>query len=576
MRIKWNDISIKLKIILLGVGIIAAFTVIIFTYIIPSIETSIIAKKREMIQNIVRSALSMADQLNKDASEGKITVDEAKEQVKNRVRTLRYGEGLKDYIWIQDFKGIMLMHPAVVSMEGTDQSGFKDITGKLIFQDFLKQVKSKDKSGFVPYMWPSKDDKNKIVPKESYAEAFDAWEWIFCTGIYVDDVAAEIFKLKMTLSLIVIVLVVVSSIFLYIFAHSLEKRVNLVKKNLEAVRDGDLTVSAKIKGKDEIELMLDSFNNFVTRIRDVITDVKSSSAQMSSSSVELAAASDSSSKGAQSQAAVTEEITATIEEITSGVENIAAESGLQMEKITKIGDRIQTLNSNLTEMRKQVDETRNLTGEMASVTKETEESLSLMSKNMGKINSSSQEMKNIVSIISDISDKINLLALNAAIEAARAGEAGRGFAVVSDEISKLADQTAQSLKGIGGLIRDNETEITAFSSNVNEVLKKIAAIIDGITSVDGMADGIHSIMNSGLETNTAVTNDFAEITRGAELIQSATREQRFAMDEMVKSVSEISGSAQSTATSSEEIAGSAEELSAMAESLQSKVEYFKS
>ncbi|HEY1405118.1 MAG TPA: methyl-accepting chemotaxis protein, partial [Spirochaetota bacterium] len=536
MHLRWIDLSIKIKIILSGIAIIAAFTVIIFAYLIPTIETSIIAKKQEMIQNIVRSAISMADQLNTDAAQGKITVEQAKEQVKERVRSLRYGEGLKDYIWINDFNNVMLMHPVVVDMEGKSQDAFQDKAGTYIFREFLKAAQSKDKSGFVRYMWPSKDDRNKIVPKESYVEAFDAWGWIFGTGIYIDDVAAEILKLKLTLTGIVLVLIALAALFLYGFAHTIAKRVNIVKTNLELVKKGDLTHTAKIKGKDEIEIMLETYNDFVMRIREVIEEVKASSQQLSSASVELAAAADNSSKGAQSQAAATEEITATIEEISSGVENIASESMAQMEKINLISDRIRTLNSNLIDIQGQVEKTRSLTGEMASVTKTTEESLTLMSNNMGKINSSSQEMKNIVNIINDISDKINLLALNAAIEAARAGEAGRGFAVVSDEISKLADQTAQSLKGIGGLIRDNETEITNFSSNVNEVLRMVNSIISGITSVDGMADGIHATMSDGLRTNDAVTSEFADLTRRAEMIQSATREQRLAMDEMVRSV----------------------------------------
>ncbi|HNX57957.1 MAG TPA: methyl-accepting chemotaxis protein, partial [Spirochaetota bacterium] len=348
------------------------------------------------------------------------------------------------------------------------------------------------------------------------------------------------------------------------------------KSNLELVSKGDLTNTALVKGKDEIEQMLDSYNNFVARIREVIEEVKSSTEQLSSASVELASGADSSAKSAQSQAAATEEITATIEEISSGVENIASESGAQMDKIHNINQRIEALNSSMNAMQTQVDKASTLTQDMSSVTKSTEESLSLMSNNMNKINTSSQEMKKIIGIINEISDKINLLALNAAIEAARAGEAGRGFAVVADEISKLADQTAQSIKGIGGLIKDNEIEITNFPSNVNEVLRMISTTIEGINSIATMAQELSATMNEGISTNAAVTGEFKDITRRAEIIQSATKEQRLAMDEMVRSVSDISSSAQATASSSEEIAGSAEELSGMAENLQSKVEYFKS
>jgi methyl-accepting chemotaxis protein len=77
-----------------------------------------------------------------------------------------------------------------------------------------------------------------------------------------------------------------------------------------------------------------------------------------------------------------------------------------------------------------------------------------MKESMDSIRSSSLEMSNILKIINDISGKVNMLALNAAIEAARAGEAGRGFTVVADEISKLADRTSNSIKGIDFLIKE--------------------------------------------------------------------------------------------------------------------------
>ena len=576
MSLKWNDLSIKIKIIISGLIIIAAFTAIIFAYIIPSIETSVIAKKKEMIQNIVRSAVTVADKYNRDASEGKITLDEAKITTREVIRNFRYGNDNDDYIFISDLDGVMVMHPIKPDMESNNQIELKDAAGFTFFKELIDKAKSDKKSGFVRYMWQSKHDKDRNVPKESYVQTFEPWGWAFVTGIYIDDVTAEILKLKLGLWGIVIILIVISSGFLFLFAHNIAKRVNIVKLNLELVSKGDLTNTAKVKGKDEIEQMLESYNTFVARIREVIEEVKSSTAQLSSASIELAAGADSSAKSAQSQAAATEEITATIEEISSGVENIAAESGAQMDRIHNINQRVEALNSSMNAMQTQVDRASTLTQDMSSVTKSTEESLSLMSNNMNKINSSSQEMKKIIGIINEISDKINLLALNAAIEAARAGEAGRGFAVVADEISKLADQTAQSIKGIGGLIKDNEIEITNFSSNVNEVLRMISSTIEGISSIASMSQEISATMNEGISTNAAVTGEFKDITRRAEIIQSATKEQRLAMDEMVRSVSDISSSAQATASSSEEIAGSAEELSGMAENLQSKVEYFKS
>jgi methyl-accepting chemotaxis protein len=107
-----------------------------------------------------------------------------------------------------------------------------------------------------------------------------------------------------------------------------------------------------------------------------------------------------------------------------------------------------------------------------------------MDDGMKKIGASSGEMTGIVEIINSISDQINLLSLNAAIEAARAGDAGRGFAVVADAISKLADQTATSIKDIDGLIRANTEEIERGISNARTTIETISGIIEGVESIN--------------------------------------------------------------------------------------------
>ena len=73
-------------------------------------------------------------------------------------------------------------------------------------------------------------------------------------------------------------------------------------------------------------------------------------------------------------------------------------------------------------------------------------------------NASAQKIKAATDIIASIAEETNLLSLNASIEAARAGEAGKGFAVVADQVTVLADQSAQAAKESAVLI---ETSVKA-------------------------------------------------------------------------------------------------------------------
>ncbi len=68
----------------------------------------------------------------------------------------------------------------------------------------------------------------------------------------------------------------------------------------------------------------------------------------------------------------------------------------------------------------------------------------------------------ILKFINQVSTESNLLGLNAAIEAARVGEQGRGFAVVAEEIRKMADHSAKSVKEIKNIItsiKDNSEKM---------------------------------------------------------------------------------------------------------------------
>lgn len=116
------------------------------------------------------------------------------------------------------------------------------------------------------------------------------------------------------------------------------------------------------------------------------------------------------------------------------------------------------------------------------------------------------ETKKVTEFIRSIATETNLLGLNASIEAARAGEHGRGFAVVSDQVRKLAVNSAEAVGNIERSIKDTidvVDEIIVNIENMNALTQSQAAMTEEINAsieeISAMAQGLISFTDNSVE-----------------------------------------------------------------------------
>ncbi|MBC2712932.1 MAG: cache domain-containing protein [Desulfosarcina sp.] len=205
---------IPFRIFLPVVLTVLLFIMTIFLLILPMVEERLLEGKREVIRELVASAWSSLDGYVRQERQGVLTRTEAQALAMNHIRGLRYGQDFKDYFWINDMQPRMIMHPYRPDMEGKDISTFADPAGKRLFVVCVEIVRASG-AGFVDYQWQWMDDPTRIVPKISYVMGFDPWGWVIGTGIYVEDVHAQISAITRKLSLIcisILFLIIVLSI----------------------------------------------------------------------------------------------------------------------------------------------------------------------------------------------------------------------------------------------------------------------------------------------------------------------------------------------------------------------------
>ncbi|WP_163336079.1 HD domain-containing phosphohydrolase [Desulfopila sp. IMCC35008] len=221
--------------VVLRIALPALFTVIlfvtaIFVIILPTLENSLLTRKKEMIRELTESAWSILDTHNDLYLKGTISLEQAKTEAIEHVKMLRYGPERKDYFWINDMHPNMIMHPYRTDLNGQDISNFMDPNGKRLFVEFVRVVE-KSGEGYVDYMWQWKDDADRIVPKISFVKGYKPWGWIIGSGLYINDVKQEIAAIRgklSTISTIILIIVVLSAayiIYLTIRTDRLRKRI---------------------------------------------------------------------------------------------------------------------------------------------------------------------------------------------------------------------------------------------------------------------------------------------------------------------------------------------------------------
>ncbi|NDY72863.1 histidine kinase [Desulfobacter hydrogenophilus] len=170
---------------------IILYVIAMFILFLPHIEQSFISRKKEMIHELTETVWSLLDNYHERELSGELTRPEAQHRALLRIGNLRYGPEKKDYFWITDMAPRFILHPYRPNIVNKDLKDIRDPSIKSLYLKFNEMVAKKG-AGFVDYQWQWKDDPNRISPKLSYIKGFQPWGWIVGTGMYLDDIYAEI------------------------------------------------------------------------------------------------------------------------------------------------------------------------------------------------------------------------------------------------------------------------------------------------------------------------------------------------------------------------------------------------
>ena len=342
--------------------------------------------------------------------------------------------------------------------------------------------------------------------------------------------------------------------------RSIVGRLTILSRAMRSIAGGELNVSFRVDGQDEIAGMAKALVVF----RQAMADVRSARQR------EAERAEESERRRQQVEAA-----TRSFERAVNDIIQALADASKTMDGCAKV--MTQTADDNQTRAVAAASASEQATGNASSLAIAAEEiaaSVAVISKEASvsaniarratdeakaiisaieQLAASVGHINDVSALIRNVAAQTNLLALNATIEAARAGDAGRGFAVVAQEVKGLAAQTE---KATGEITQ----QISAIEQTTSHVVQAMKAIAGTIIQIDDHASGI----SVAVRQQDAVSR---EIAQNANAAANQTRE-------VAASVAKVSDAAAKTGKVVTAVLDAGEELAVRSNRLRSEVEHF--
>jgi len=396
---------------------------------------------------------------------------------------------------------------------------------------------------FTPVYFES-EGREKLV----WGENINNTDWQLLFVLDKQTLEAPLISLLLTQLVLVAVALLLSVLAISWLLGVLLAPLSRVSQALSTIADGngDLTQRITVDTQDEVGVLADSFNRFVSSQHELISHIRQLATDLDFDAEKSLITNQSSVSELQRQqqevamvaTAVTEMASAT-HEIAANAENTATASQ-QSAQSSREGKLL-------------VDKTRNTINSLAGEIDQT-------TTVIGELSLHAQAISSILTTIQEIAEQTNLLALNAAIEAARAGEQGRGFAVVADEVRVLSRRTQNST-----------AEIYTTIETLQNTTKKAVSLMD---SSKGYANNSVDDVNAAAHALEEITLAVNEISDMAGQIAVAAEEQTQVTNEITRNTVAIKDVTDEITTSATAHLSQAEVLKDRATDLNAKVATF--
>ncbi|UHS64425.1 cache domain-containing protein (plasmid) [Agrobacterium vaccinii] len=541
-------LKISTQLALLVGGLVLAFSIATFFQIRSSSET-IYQQRYEMLRTETETAISVLKLYDDKAKAGQLTLEQARQQAFDLLVSMRYEPD--GYFFAYDRDINMLFHYDTKRI-GQNFKNKPDPTGNL-YREKLVDLAIKG-GGRVDFMASKPGaDKDAFFRKTAYAAEYKPWGVIINTGLYMDDLEAEVNNAiwkAISIGFGILIFAIAAAI---VIIRGITKPLSEIHNALGEVANENVAMAIPHTNmKNEVGMMAKATEALQQKVRERHDMQLRQEEQQNQLDSERQSNLDTQRGEAELQARVVATIGEALEKLAQGdltvrcrdlgtryadlrdnFNEALAHLDAAMARVNSKGidiggskDEIRKASSELSQRTERqaanLEETSAALDELTVAVRQTADGAHEAAKRVGAVSTeatrsdrvveeaigamtgieqSSAEISKIIGVIDEIAFQTNLLALNAGVEAARAGESGKGFAVVAQEVRELAQRSAAAAKEIKDQIARSSSQVQNGVRLVGEAGEALKRISDQIKSAN---DIVGKIAHSASEQDTTL------------------------------------------------------------------------
>ena len=151
---------------------------------ITQLEARLIETKKKELRNYVTQARNGFYYIYGNAAPDD---EEAKRRVANILSAMIYGT--EGSFFVYDYDGHALVHPRQTEYINQDLTGLTDSEGTPVVDELIELARGG--AGYHTFLWP-KPTTGEEALMVAYVTGFQSWQWAVGTGVFIDDVLANV------------------------------------------------------------------------------------------------------------------------------------------------------------------------------------------------------------------------------------------------------------------------------------------------------------------------------------------------------------------------------------------------